>query len=74
MHDQRLSIVEIGDEIFRAAAQIENASALKARSEALGKGKAQIATAEFDARDRRADQRGREAPPHGFDFGQLRHM
>ncbi len=68
-----MRIVEIGDEIFGAPAKVENAPALKTRGEALRKGKAQIMAAKLDPRDRRADERRGQSPPHRFDFGQFGH-
>ena len=73
MHDQRLAVVEIGDEIFGAPAKVENPSALKTRGKALRKGNTQIMAPQFDARDRRADERRGQSAPHRFDFGQFGH-
>jgi hypothetical protein len=68
-----MAIVEIGEKIFRAPAKVENPPILKTLGKAFGKGKAQIVAPQLDALDRRADERGRQSPSHGFDFGQLWH-
>jgi predicted nucleotidyltransferase len=73
MHDQRLAVVEIGEEIFGAPTQIEEAAPRQARGEIGRKGKAQIRAPLLDARDPRAKERRGEATPDRLDFGQFGH-
>jgi hypothetical protein len=73
MHDERMAVVEIGDQIFGAPAQGENAPPGEARREVFRKGKAQIASPLLDASDSCAGEHGFEAPPNRLDFGKFGH-
>ncbi len=74
MHDQRLAGIERGGEVLRPAREARDGPALEAGGEALGEGEAQVGPAQGDAAEARADQGGRQSPPHGLDLGKLRHL
>ena len=73
MHSQRLSVVQLGQQIFRPAAQMLHAPALEALGKIGWQRKAQIRPALLDPREGRPFEHRHEAKTDGFDFGKLRH-
>ncbi|MNL81158.1 hypothetical protein D3C87_2081890 [compost metagenome] len=69
MHDERVAVVEIGDEIFRPPRQRLDAPAGQPLGETLGQGKAQIGPALLDAGEALARHGGLQPAPDGFDLG-----
>src|SRR5579883_868424 len=73
MHDQSLAAVEMDENVFGAARQLDDRPADQPLDEALRKRRAQIGPRQHDALDPRADHRRGEALADGFDFGEFRH-
>jgi hypothetical protein len=71
MRDQHHAVIEIGNQIFRPAAQRDDPPAFKPFCEVHRKGKPQIRAALFDARDHRAFHHRLQSAANGFDFGQF---
>src|SRR5205085_5966285 len=74
MHDERLSGIKFGEEIFRPAGKAIHIPTAQALGKVRRKGNTQVAAARFRARDPTMLQNVREAGAHGFDFGEFRHQ
>ena len=73
MHEEAVAAVEPDQEVLCPPSDRVDAAAGKPAGEAPGKGNAQILPVQPDLLDPTAKHGGFEAPPHGFNLGQLRH-
>ena len=73
MHHQHLARRQIGQQIFRPPAEALDRLPGQALFEVLGNRPAQAAVAHLDLGQARAFHGGRQAAPHGLDFGELGH-
>ena len=73
MDQQRLSAVEIGEDVFRPPPKPLHPSTRKPSCHIGGKRPAQIGAVYLGMVDNNALHRGRQSPFDGFDFGKLRH-
>jgi hypothetical protein len=74
VHDERLSGIEISEQIFRAAGKPFHAPTVQALGKVRRKGDTQVAAAGFHARYPAMLQHARKPHAHGFDFGQFGHQ
>ena len=74
MHDQHFAVVERGQEILRAAAELRDAPAGETLRKAFRQRQAQIRAVRLDHDEFCALHDGHEAAADGFDFGKLRHV
>jgi hypothetical protein len=73
MHEEGLAALEPDQQVLRPPPDILNAPAGKPPGEAPRKGNAKIGPVQPDCFDPTSEHGGFEAPPHGFNLGQLRH-
>jgi len=73
MDDKRFAIVEVGQDIFRAAAQMGDPSSGQVLDEAGREGDAQVAASGLDPGQTMALKHGLQSIAYGFDFGQFGH-
>src|SRR5262249_44111846 len=74
MHDQHLAGRELGEQIFGAPAKLLDGRPDEAPPEIVRQRPAQVLAVGPDREERSVHHRGRQAPPHGFDLGQFRHV
>ena len=73
MHEQDLARVEIGEQVFGAAAEPGDGAALEPRREIPGQRPAQVAAARLDLVETRAVHHRLESATHRLDLGKLGH-
>src|ERR1700722_4262316 len=71
--DEVVAAIQLEQEIFGPTLDVDDALAGEPLGEGKGKGKANVRPAKLDLVDPGAKHCGREATPHGLDFGKLRH-
>jgi hypothetical protein len=74
MHDQNLAVVERGQQILGAAAELLHAPAGQTPRKVFRQRPAQVQAARLDGQEFRTLHDGGEAAAHGFDFGKLGHV
>ena len=73
MDDQGIAIVEVDQQIFRAAADVLHEAASQPRDHVLRERKAQVRAAGLHRLQSASDQRLLQTPANGFNFGQFGH-
>ena len=74
MQQQQARFVELDQDVFAAPREFADARAVEPLGQHRRKRPAQIGAAQFCPDDAPAGHAQREAAPHGFDFGKLRHV
>jgi hypothetical protein len=73
MHEEYIAVVEFGEQVFRAAAEMLDSAAREVLHEAARERDAQIRTARFNRDEARMFHGRGKAPADGFDLGEFGH-